>query len=223
MFNWDWVADKNITTLVGVWLAAIGTLAIYSILYKENKAYRMAEHIFIGSATGYAVYTTWTQVLKPQWWDRIAEGQWYWAFALVAGSMYYFIYSKKYVWLSRLIFGALMGLIAGTVFKGFAGTNIDRITASFKPLYGVDLSTGQIINNVIFILILLTVMSYFFFSFEHKTPMRKLPSNIGRWVLMFAFGAMFGSTVMARMSLLIGRINFLLNDWLIPTFHSWIK
>jgi len=30
---------------------------------------------------------------------------------------------------------------------------------------------------------------------------------------MFAFGAMFGSTVMARMSLFIGRLDFLLTDW----------
>jgi hypothetical protein len=31
---------------------------------------------------------------------------------------------------------------------------------------------------------------------------------------MFAFGAIFGSTIMARMSLLIGRVYFLLHDWL---------
>ena len=31
---------------------------------------------------------------------------------------------------------------------------------------------------------------------------------------MIAFGASFGYTVMARVSLLIGRIQFLLHDWL---------
>ncbi|MHB1000267.1 MAG: hypothetical protein ACYC27_13585 [Armatimonadota bacterium] len=221
MFNW--LSDSQITTTVGIWIAAIFTLAIYSILYKENKAYRLAEHIFIGAATGYSVYVTWTQILKPLWWDRIVEGQWYWVFALVAGTMYYFIYSQKYAWVSRLIFGAFFGLVAGTVFKGFANINIDRINASFKPVYGSGLGTGEIVNNVLFILILLTVMAYFFFSFEHKTPARRVPSSVGRWVLMFAFGAMFGSTVMARMSLLIGRVNFLLNDWLFPTVHHWFK
>ena len=52
-------------------MAAVGTLAIYSILYKENKAYRMAEHIFIGAATGYTVYFAWAKILKPMWWDNI--------------------------------------------------------------------------------------------------------------------------------------------------------
>jgi hypothetical protein len=31
---------------------------------------------------------------------------------------------------------------------------------------------------------------------------------------MVTFGASFGYTVMSRMSLLIGRIDFLLHDWL---------
>jgi len=32
--------------------------------------------------------------------------------------------------------------------------------------------------------------------------------------LMIGLGAIFGNTVMARMALLIGRIYYLLNDWL---------
>ena len=212
MFNW--LSDSNITNTVGIWLAAIGTLAIYSLLYKENPAYRLAEHVFIGAAAGYGVYLTWAQILKPLWWDRITSGQWYWVFALVAGSMFYFIYSQRHVWISRIIFGALLGLLAGSAFKGFAGINIDRIYASFKPVYGAGMGAGEILNNILFVVILFTVMAYFFFSFEHKNKITSTPAKTGRWVLMFAFGAMFGSTVMARMSLLIGRVYFLLGDWL---------
>lgn len=201
-----------------IWLSALGTLAIYSVLYKENPVYRLAEHIFIGAAAGYGVYYAWTQILKPLWWDRITGGNWVWIFALLAGAMFYFIYSQKHSWISRLIFGGLLGLISGAAFKAFAGINMDRISASFKPLYvhGPNMTTIESVsaslNNVLFVLILLTVMAYFFFSFEHKSTIRRVPANIGRWVLMFAFGAMFGSTVMARMSLLIGRIYFILHD-----------
>ena len=201
-----------------VWLSAIGTLAIYSVLYKENPVYRLAEHIFIGAAAGYGVYYAWSQILKPLWWDRITAGGGIWVFALVAGAMFYFIYSQKHAWISRLIFGALLGLVSGSAFKAFAGVNMDRIYASFKPLYvykpGMTVlqSVTASLNNVLFVVVMLTVMAYFFFSFEHKTAVRRVPANIGRWVLMFAFGAMFGSTVMARMSLLIGRIYFILHD-----------
>lgn len=210
----DWLSNSHITANVTIWVAAIGTLAIYSILYKENPVYRLAEHIFIGAATGYGVFVTWTQILKPQWWDKITHGEWYWIFALVAGSMFYFIYSKKHVWISRIIFGTLLGLIAGAAFKGFAGINIDRIYASFKPLRGAGMTAGDVANNAVFIVVLLAVMAYFFFSFEHRNRVTSAPAKLGRWFLMFAFGAMFGSTVMARMSLLIGRVYFLLHNWL---------
>lgn len=57
------------------------------------------------------------------------------------------------------------------------------------------------------------VLFYFFFSVEHKGAIGAV-SRIGIWFLMVAFGASFGFTVMARISLLIGRMQFLLGDWL---------
>ena len=42
----------------------------------------------------------------------------------------------------------------------------------------------------------------------------KAVSRVGIWFLMIAFGASFGYTVMGRLSLLIGRVQFLLFEWL---------
>ncbi len=68
--------------------------------------------------------------------------------------------------------------------------------------------------NGIFILVgVVTVLLYFFFSIEHKGPVG-VASKIGIYFLMVSFGASFGYTVMGRMSLLIGRMIFLLRDWL---------
>ncbi|MEE9558849.1 MAG: hypothetical protein V3V94_05115, partial [Candidatus Brocadiales bacterium] len=58
-----------------------------------------------------------------------------------------------------------------------------------------------------------TVLLYFLFSVEHKGPVG-VASKIGIYFLMVSFGASFGYTVMGRMSLLIGRMIFLLKDWL---------
>ena len=38
-------------------------------------------------------------------------------------------------------------------------------------------------------------------------------ATFGVWILMLGFGASFGLTVMARLSLFIGRILFLLKNW----------
>ena len=42
-------------------------------------------------------------------------------------------------------------------------------------------------------------------------------SRAGIWVLMVAFGASFGYTVMARVSLLIGRLEYL-GEWIQSIF-----
>jgi len=54
---------------------------------------------------------------------------------------------------------------------------------------------------------------YFFFSKEHKGAFGGL-AKLGIWFLMLSFGASFGYTVMSRMSLLIGRMDYLLGTWL---------
>jgi hypothetical protein len=56
-------------------------------------------------------------------------------------------------------------------------------------------------------------MTYFFFSFEHNRPGIRQASALGRWLMMVTFGAFFGSTVMARMALLIDRLQFMIHDW----------
>jgi len=66
----------------------------------------------------------------------------------------------------------------------------------------------------IFILIgMVAVLFYFFFSVKHNRAGRKF-SQVGIWFLMVSFGASFGYTVMGRISLLIGRVQFLIEEWL---------
>ena len=57
------------------------------------------------------------------------------------------------------------------------------------------------------------MLFYFFFSVEHKGVSGGI-SKVGIWFLMVSFGASFGYTVMGRVSLLIGRVQFLIYDWL---------
>lgn len=213
----NWLADH--ATSIVIWCGAISTFAIYSVLYTENRFYRFFEHLLIGFATGYGVYITWTEVLYPKWWQpMVMDGHWYWVFAAMLGSMFYFMYSRKHAWVSRIIFGLFMGLAAGGMFRELYELYFPQIGASMKPLAGTLPSGDKItiwgtLGTVIFYVILLASMSYFFFSFEHKSATMKRTAAAGRWFLMIGFGAIFGATVMGRMTLFIGRFNFLLNDW----------
>jgi len=210
-----------------LWFGALCTLGLYSVLYKENKIYRFFEHIFLGLATGYLIENTWTDVLLPKWWEPMwNEGKWFYIFALPLGLCFYFIYSKKNSWIARLIIGFFLGVGAGQTFQGFVGDTWPQIVTSFRPVvaHAAIAKTAEhpaikavgwpdAINNMVFLVVLLCVMSYFFFSFEQKHPVLKGSAKLGRWLMMFSFGAIFGSTIMARLALLIDRMDSLMNDF----------
>ena len=215
----EWLNSNAVA--VTAWCGAICTFAIYSVLYAENRFYRFFEHVLIGIAAGYGIYQVWWQVLLPMWWKPMGAGQWYYVLYLVPGAMFYFIYSKKHAWISRVVFGLFMGLAAGGLFREFYEIYFPQMGASMKPIVGPGMSVWATINVLIFYVILFCSMFYFFFSFEHKHPVVSKTAATGRWFLMVGFGAIFGATVMGRMTLFIGRFNFLLTDWAPQVSAAW--
>ena len=217
-------ANKEVIIL---WVGAFCTLGLYSVLYKENKIYRLFEHLFLGLATGYLVAQTWTDVLLPKWWEPMwNEGKSSLIVLLPIGLCYDFIYSKKNSWIARLVIGFFLGVTAGQQFQSFINDTWPQIITSFRPVIAHDaiaktadhaaikaVTWSGALNNVVFLVVLLCVMSYFFFSFEQKHPVIKGSAKLGRWLMMFSFGAIFGSTIMARLALLIDRMDSLMNDF----------
>lgn len=210
-----------------VFLGGIATLALYSILYRENPIYRMAEHILLGLATGYIVLQAWLDVISTQWYDPVfKDGQWLWLWLIPLALMGYFIFSKRLGWMSRIPLVILSGFVAGQQFQAFAGQYFGQIKDSFKPLRPTmmslnnpnvapnTLSISGAINNLIFVVALLAVLSYFLFAFEQKNKFVNSYSKLGRWIIMIGFGAIFGSTIMTRFALLVDRMSFLLLEWL---------
>ena len=54
-----------------LYVGAICTLGLYSVLYKENKIFRFFEHLFLGLATGYMIAINWNDMLLPKVVDAI--------------------------------------------------------------------------------------------------------------------------------------------------------
>src|SRR5262249_38687852 len=105
-----------------IWLGALATLSLYSILYKENPVYRLAEHVFLGLAGGYGLFVAWGEILLPKWYTPLfKEGQWVWSLAVIAALMYFTVFSKRFSWMSRLIMTLMMGLKAGLEFRKWMG------------------------------------------------------------------------------------------------------
>ena len=68
------------------------------------------------------------------------------------------------------------------------------------------------ITQFVLLLGVFCTIVFFFFSLEHTGVVGRV-GRVGVLFIMVAFGASFGYTVMARISLLIGRFQFLINDW----------
>lgn len=73
---------------------------------------------------------------------------------------------------------------------------------------------SQAISNAIFVFTVVCALSYFIFSFELKGKVLQSINTAGRWLLMIGFGAIFGSTVMARFALVIDRMAYIYIEWL---------
>lgn len=219
--------------LVTVLIGGIGTLAIFSFLVKENRLYRVFEHLYIGIAAGLGLVVPiknyiWPQILVPllgydvvQYPDGSLSKPYdptnlLYIVPLLFGCLYYFVYSRRYAWLSKLVIGFSLGMSGGLAFKGFFNEMVPQLASSFKPLVVLQDGAVQLLpsfSNTVFVITLLSVMYYFFFSFKRRSSFADAGAGVGRWLMMVCFGAFFGSTVMARMALLVERLQFLLNDW----------
>ena len=195
------------------------TLAIYSFLYKDNPVFKIAENLFVGVAMGYWIIITWFNILKPDVFETLivplfkdtgSAPQYAVIIPTLLGIFMLLRFSNKLSWLSRWSFAFVVGLGAGITIPNFIHAFILK-QLSFNPL--ITASVPESINSFLILLGVVSVLIYFFFSMEHKGIIGGV-SKIGVWFLMIAFGASFGFTVMARMSLLIGRIQFLIRDWL---------
>jgi hypothetical protein len=77
----------------------------------------------------------------------------------------------------------------------------------------VSLSGWPEISGLVVLVGVVTTISYFYFSREHRGVLGQ-SAKLGTWFLMIFFGTTFGYTVMSRMSTFIGRVEFLLSDFL---------
>lgn len=200
----------------GVCVAALFTLAIYSFLYRENPLYRLAEHLVVGVSLGYSIVLTWQRILYPRLVQPLAAGQeWLLIIPATLGLLYITRFFPKVAWLSRYPIGFLLGTGMGVSFPlDMQALVLRQIHSTVIPVFTPGTPWDVALGTAVIVLGTLAALIYFFFSKPHKGPFFGLGSRVGIWLIMIGFGATFGFTVMGRISLLIGRVQFLLADWL---------
>ncbi|MFB3897508.1 MAG: hypothetical protein ACE14V_14520 [bacterium] len=231
--------------IIGIWIAAGLTIAIYSFLYKDNPAYKLAEHIYVGVSAGYTICITYFNIIQPNLLDQIfdrenvitlltlknyivylwrplsfTQGEYLLLIPALLGLLMYSRFFKKISWVSRIPIAFIIGAAAGIgVPNSIQASLIRHTSATIAPL----VAKGSFeINSLVIVVGVVAVLIYFFFSIEQGKTLKAV-SWMGIIFLMVSFGAAFGYTVMSRVSLVIGRMRFLILDWwplVMRVFHS---
>ncbi len=221
----------ELTTRPEIWIGAMITLMIFSFLYRDNPLYKFAEHLFVGVSAAYwmvvGIHTTILPNLIGNLTPDLIKGvvpgvannkvQLHYLIPLVFGLLLLTRLIPKISAYSRWAMALVIGYAAGTnLTRYFQSDLLSQISSSIRPIVVVSdgrLQIGDTISGMILVLGTLCGLIYFFFSAEHKGVF-KPASRIGIWILMVTFGASFGYTVMARISLLTGRVDYLFGRWL---------
>lgn len=188
-----------------IWVGAVLTLAVWSQLFKENPFYRVAEHATIGITAGHMVvmgYRTFANVgVKP-----LQEGKYVTIVPILVGLLLIGRLIPQMKNHSRLPMAILVGVGTGVAVRGQIQSNfVGQISATLLPLTSLD-------NVVIVVGTALTLLMFCFTN--TKNPVVREGAKLGRSIAMVAFGAAFANAVMNRVSILLGRVQFLLWDWL---------
>ncbi|MCD6246687.1 hypothetical protein J7J58_07315 [candidate division WOR-3 bacterium] len=202
------------STNIWIWIAALLTLAIYSFLYKDNIVYKIAEYLLVGVSIGYSIAITWYNVVIAKMVVPIRDQHNFLIIIPILIGMFMFArFSKKHGWLSKIPLSFVIGWGAGVAIPlGFETSIVEHVKNTIAiPWFGGNILL--LVNAIIIFIGVIATLIYFYFSTPHKGVIGKV-ANLGIWYIMIAFGASFGYTVMARISLFIDRAQFLLHDWL---------
>lgn len=211
-----------------VWLGAFLTLCVFSFLYRDNFFYQLAEHLMVGLAAGYYLCVLYYNVFKPNVIEQagidINAGEWFAlsmtilvaAIGVLMLSRLPIPFLRPYGWVSRWPMALAIGISSGMAIP----TTLERdILRQISGAVGVSVIPGAgvpwwiALGSIVMVVGTICAIVYFFFSLPHRGIVGG-GAKLGIWVLMIGFGASFGYTVMARLSLLIGRVLYLLRDWL---------
>jgi len=226
----------DFSTFLWTTFGAFLTLATFSFLYKDNPFYRFAEHLVVGVSAGYFAIILWHNNLVSNLFQRLADGDWYFLWLNssrpeylipgLLGALMFTRFSKNYSWVSRWPMALYIGISAGLAIPLELTNRVIRqfeammIPIHWDPFFGatyLDPTAGY--SEIIATVGTIAALIYFFFSKPHTGAFGGV-ARLGIWVLMIGFGASFGYTVMARISLLINRIQFLDKNWIQNAFDS---
>ncbi|MFO7653118.1 MAG: hypothetical protein R6X25_04775 [Candidatus Krumholzibacteriia bacterium] len=215
-----------------VWVAALLTLMVFSFLWRDNPLYKLAEHIFVGvSAAYWMVVGFWTtlwpnavvelfpeaaRVTHPD--AEVGARDLGALIPVVLGLLMLTRLVPRFSWLGRWPTAFAVGTTAGFAIVRYLRSDLlNQVHATLAPGLIVREAGGVMwfatVNQVLILVGVVSGLAYFTYTRAERGGLSKL-GRVGLVVLMITFGTSFGYAVMGRVTLLVGRLQFLMQDWL---------
>lgn len=202
----------NPVDLLGVLVGVFFTLMVLSFLYKENPFFRLTEYIFIGLASGYAFAASLRLFINQALIPIFLYGDLTFIAPVILGALFYAQFTKKYSILYRIPLSLSIGYGLGiTIWSVFATYFVKQVAASIVPLIGGAITP---VDNLVVVVGTILSLSYFILSREQTGTWGRI-TRVGKYFILAALGAVFGSTVLGRMAIIIQRVQFLVGN---PSF-----
>jgi hypothetical protein len=222
--------EINLVELAGTLTAAVLTLFVFSYLLGDNVLYRLAEHLFVGVAVGYAAVVAFHSILAPRLLipliEAVGEGDSQRLIPLflplVLGLLLLIKPVKSVSWLGSISIAFLFGVGAALAISGaLLGTLVPLINSTadvtyYVTRYGPGLG---LFSGLVALVGTIGVLLHFYFGANREGRLAgfrqglvRTWGGLGRWFIFVAFGAFLATTFMSRLSWLMGRIEFLLDS-----------
>lgn len=221
------------STSLEVWIGAALTLMVFSFLWRDNPLYKFAEHLFVGVSAAYWMVMGFWSTLWPNGIVKLAPAALRLTdpgaprppaeplalIPLVLGLLMLLRLWPRYAWLARWPTAFAVGTTLGynlvrelrSNFLSQIGATVARGAAVITPTGRLDWSAT--LDLWVVIVGVVCGLAYFTYTRRSDGAMGRM-ARAGLYFLMIAFGASFAYAVMGRVTLLVGRLRFLLGDWL---------
>ena len=206
----------NIFNDVGTITALLLTLAVFSGFFKPNPIYRFAESLFIGVSAGYFAAIWYFSIIKPAYKSALG-GDLLILIPLLAGLLLFIpsndtSYSKLRFLPAAFIVIVTTAINIPVYFTAFIQ---EMIRTSVIPLVAFDesgnLQIDTTINAVLSILCVTSAIMFLVARHRNNNRFVNTTGEIGRFFILVAIGSAFAYTLLSRLILFMGKIEFIIN------------
>lgn len=237
--------------VLGFWIGLVVTLLVLSAAVGDNRPARLGQHLLVGTALGYAAVLAVQHVLRPRLWEPLlaapAQAVELWiplglgVILVVAGldrtwrparSASVPLWRRGLHSLGRVPVAFLLGVgIAAELFGTLQGTFLPQFWRAARIAFDPAAPGLLFVIGVLTLLITTATLLYFYvdpvrYLADQPVFVRRLLQSwigIGRYALWLVAGMIFARLMASRLSLLIGRVEYLLLALFDSSLWRWAE